>query len=101
VAVTVQAVWIPSSVYSAIQRELAEAIKRHPTYTSDPLRRAALVAEEAGEALQEALDLTRASLPREQFAPTRERLKNELTHTAAMAVKALIAMREEDEHGNE
>ena len=90
-----------NDVLDIVLHELAVAEAVHPTYPSDPLRRTALVAEEAGEAVREALDLTRSSLPAAQLAPTRKRLERELIHTAAMAVKALIAMREEDEREHE
>jgi hypothetical protein len=89
---------IPASVYDAINRELEiTAVRALPM---DPLRRAALVAEEAGEALKCALDLTRASLPPGKVAPVRADLRLELVQTATMAVRVLSAMDEED-RGNE
>jgi hypothetical protein len=72
----------------------------HRQLPADPLRRAALVAEEAGEALKCALDLTRVSAPSRNTATIRAELRTELVQTAAMAQRVLIAMDEED-RGNE
>ncbi len=66
----------------------------------DPLRRAALVAEEAGEALKAAVDLTRTSIPSHEIVSVRGELRDELVQTVAMALRVLMAMSDED-RGNE
>ena len=63
----------------------------------DPLRRVALVNEEAGEALQAALDYTRGSADTILDPRHRERMRTELVQTASTAINALAAMVREDE----
>ena len=75
-----------------IEVEIEIAAQRHPNYPDDPLRRVALMCEEAGEALQAALDLTRLDEPDRLL---RDHLRHEVVHTAAMAIKLLHAMDEE------
>ena len=85
---------IPHSVASMVADELS--LTQHRPLPADPLRRVALVAEEAGEALKEALDLTRPTLPAEDRAYRRKMLRIELTHTISVATRVLAAMVEED-----
>lgn len=72
----------------------------HRPYPNDPLRRVALVGEEFGEALKDALDLTRPSAPLNGKAEIRHHLMVELTHTAAVATRALAEMICEDNDGD-
>ena len=79
-------------VWTQIMSEMARAEIAHPRYpVDDPVRCAAIVAEEAGEALGAALDLTR---PGGAVAPMAiaENLRSELIQTAATAIRALISM---------
>lgn len=85
-----------NSTFHFIAEEVARANAAHPTYPTDPLRRVALVCEESGEALKAALDLTRPSTPLAAIAYKRDEMRTELLHTAALAVRALIAMADED-----
>lgn len=78
-----------ANALSAVLDELARTKDR--VLPTDPLRRTALVVEEAGEALKEALDFTRAP-----FTAVSWRLREELVQVAAMAVRVLGAMDEED-----
>lgn len=80
---------ISPQIIDRIEDELAWAELQHPNFPIDPLRRAALMCEEAGEALKEALNLTRGDPTR------REPLRHEVVQTAAMAIKLLQAMDEE------
>ena len=75
-----------------IEVEIARSEEQHPNYPVDPLRRTAIMCEEAGEALQTALDLTNwhRATPK-----SGTRLRYEVLQTAAMAIKLLQAMDEE------
>lgn len=73
--------------------ELDSAEKIHPTWPADHVYQAAIVAEEAGEALKESLNL-RPEDPHSATA-TIGKLKHELKQTGAMAVRALMALEEE------
>ena len=60
------------------------------SYPKDPLRQAALVCEEAGELMKEALDLTRPTRglgTMARRASIRRRIINEAVHTAVMAIR--------------
>lgn len=82
---------IPHNIIADIEVELDVAEKLHPNYPNDPLRRVAIVGEEAGESLRAALDLTRGYHCPSESARIRRHLQMELTQTAAMAIRALIA----------
>ena len=69
----------------------------HRVCPVDPLRRVCLVAEEVGEAVKAALDLTRRSTQPCEIAELRAQLRRELIHTASMTMVVLVAMTEEDE----
>lgn len=74
--------------------ELSRSRKQHPVYPDDPLRRTAIMCEESGEALKEAVDLTRTTpVPTlgDQLR-SRNQLFQETVQTGAMAVKLLVAM---------
>lgn len=68
--------------------ELRNAEKKHPGWPPDPVHGAAILAEEAGEAVQAALDVIYAN-------GSRERLIHELAQTGAMAIRNLIHLEEE------
>lgn len=70
-------------ILKEVEEELARAKNLFPAWARDPVHGAAVVAEEAGEALQAALD----------FYYERggaHVLKTELIHTVAMAVRFLM-----------
>lgn len=87
-----QAVWVD------VVDELDRAMTIHPRLPVDPLRRVALISEEAGESLKAALDLTRGG-PSTPLDTTHDNLNEQLyaevTQTAAMALLVMMAMREE------
>ena len=72
----------------------------HRNYPMSHLRRTALVTEENGEAMREALDVTRLpydEIPRRYTqSPALGRLRSETLHTAVMAVRQLIEMEKEN-----
>lgn len=87
-----------------VMKELDLSIAKHPHYPADPLRRTAIMAEEAGEAIKAAVDLTRppieqsthgAPLTNFELSVMREALYKELTQTAAMCIKQMSAMLKE------
>jgi hypothetical protein len=81
-----------AAIWQEIVVELMRAERLHPVYPADHLRRTAIMVEEAGEALRAALDATRDA---PGYPPTHQ-LKVELVQTAAMCIKQLRAMREEE-----
>jgi hypothetical protein len=80
--------------YAFVEQEALLAYKARPkVMEADPLRLAALVVEEAGEALKAALDYTRPTTPLEvQHDQYRINLITELRQTAAMALIALAEL---------
>ena len=64
-------------------RELKLAEEKHPGWPDDLIHGVAIMIEEAGEAMQAALDVTYAK-------GDIEKLRTELAQTAAMALRALI-----------
>lgn len=104
-----------SVIWTQIQAEIERAAAKHPRYPTDPLRRTAIMVEEAGEAIQAALDLTRdwaintTGLTSEQTADkmrrivddARYKLFDETVQTAAMAIRLLVAMVNDREPGRD
>lgn len=88
-------------VWMLISTELERALEKHPVTPKDPLRRTAIICEEAGEALREAVDLTRPPQGETSHPGTyteiRERLRHEIIQTGAMAFRMLLAMDAEDQ----
>ena len=68
-----------------ILSELERAEAQHSKWPTDPIHRAAILAEEAGEAVQASIDLTYCNGSIEDF-------KKELIQTGAMAIRNLINM---------
>lgn len=80
-------------MYTALQdikQELRRSVELHPHYPSDEIRRAAITAEEAGEIIKAALDLTRLEIPTVEAV---EQLYTECVQCAAMALKHMLALR--------
>ncbi len=75
-------------------RELNASKVKHAELPADPLRRAALILREAGEALEEALWLTRPGSP--NSVAVRGRLYTEIAQTAAVAIRCMDAMSKEE-----
>ena len=71
-----------TQIIRSIQYELMTAKKKWPEYYDDVIHATALVNEEAGEAIQAALDLTYDN-------GSIEKVKAELIQTAAMCFRAL------------
>jgi len=71
------------NILKEVEEELARAKAKFPVWYRDPVHGAAIVAEEAGEALQAALDFyyERAGA---------HVLKKELIHTVAMGIRFLL-----------
>ena len=71
------------AVIEMVWRELERAVKKVPTWPSDPIHAVAVMVEESGEAMQAALDYyyLRGDLAS---------LEAELVQTAAMCLRALL-----------
>ena len=65
-----------------ILNELQEAESRYPQWPTDPIHAVAIMAEEAGEAVQAANNLV-------WHGGDREALRDEIVQTAAMAIRCL------------
>jgi hypothetical protein len=94
------AVTIPLSLNGGILCEIVAEIERgealHPNYRSaDVLRRTALISEESGEALREALNATRPGVGETAKARAMAAVRAETIQTAAMAIRALNALTQE------
>ena len=72
------------TVFDSVRRELNRAEKLHPVWPNDPIHVVAIVTEECGEAMREAIDV------RYFRHGDRDRLEKELVQTAAMAIRALV-----------
>ena len=70
-------------VIDLIFSELKAAEEKHPSWPEDPVHAAAIVAEEAGEAVRAALDM-------HYHGGDSTSLRTELAHTGAMAIRALL-----------
>ena len=69
--------------------ELRRAEAKHPGWPDNPIHAVAIVVEEAGEAMQAALQLT-------YEGGTQAHLRQELVQTGAMAIRALINFENDD-----
>ena len=72
-----------SEITTIIETELERAKKKFPQWSLDPVHGAAIMAEEAGEALQAALDFYYGR-------GGSKKLKKEIIHTLAMAARFLM-----------
>ncbi|KKK70399.1 hypothetical protein LCGC14_2924380 [marine sediment metagenome] len=77
---------ISAQVMNLLYGELRKAEKKFPTFPTDPVHAAAIVAEESGELLQAALDYTYGR-SKSDFA-----MAKEAAHTAAMGIRFLMSM---------
>lgn len=78
----------PIQVLVGIMDELEAAQAKHPDWPTDWIHRAAIVAEEAGETLQAAIDYEYLGEAAEDLA----RIKKELEQTGAMVLRCLMYM---------
>ncbi len=78
---------IIDSVLDDVSEELARAVAKFPTWPTDPIHAAAVVAEECGE-------LQKATLQHayEPHKSTLEDVREEAMQTAAMAVRFLMSI---------
>lgn len=79
-----------SHILFDIEKELEKAKKKHPFFPLDAVGRCSIMMEEAGEAVQAANDVVWGD-------SDTANLKVELLHTAAMCVRILEAMENEEE----
>lgn len=70
-------------ILKELEDQLAHARSKFPSWSLDPVHGAAIVAEEAGETVQAALDFYYGRAGSHL-------LKKELLHTAAMAIRFLL-----------
>jgi len=70
-----------------VEVELKRAEKMYPLWPGDVIHGAAIMAEEAGEAVQAALQLTYGNGAR---STRRAAYRKELVHTAAMCARAIL-----------
>ena len=82
------------AIIADILREIERAEEKWPGFPTDPVHAAAVVAEEAGELVQAALRATYESAAGTADAINEELMMQEATHTAATAVRFLLAMPE-------
>lgn len=76
-----------------IFRELNKAMKKFPTWPSDPLHALAVLGEEFGELTREVLQATYEKEPRpEYFQDQKERIREEAIQTAAMALRFVFSL---------
>jgi hypothetical protein len=80
------------AVWGRILTELERANRLHPSYPADPVRRVALIVEEVGEAMKEALEMARPGVDTKVISA---RLEDELIQVAALCVYQLLVMWEE------
>lgn len=75
-----------------IADELDRAEKLHPHWPLDPIYAVAILTEEVGEAMREAIDLTfgTSSTDEKESDAAYDRLKTELVQCGAMVFRALI-----------
>lgn len=82
-----------------ILQEIEEAVQRHPNYPTDPVRRAGILCEEAGECMAEALDLTRVGHSRDMDLRNDREIRTamfqEAKQAAATAIRLMYEMSEE------
>jgi len=81
-------------IYALIDDELDRAIAQHPDWPNDLIHGAAIVAEEAGELVQAALQTVYDCIDLEADY---ERMRKEAIQTAAMAVRFLENLVDEEE----
>lgn len=92
--------YIPSRILKDICNELTRAEEKHPRYPqrTDPVRRVGIIVEECGEAMREALDMTRPNnmvTAQDEWEDIEDRLYKETVEIATTAIRLLKAMQEE------
>jgi hypothetical protein len=80
------------TVLTRIVEEWKRASKLHPLWPTDVIHAAAILAEEAGETVQAALDLHYKAKTDSELSEAWAHLREEATQTGAMAVRLLTSM---------
>lgn len=80
-----------NSIFGEIETELQAAVAKFPTWPTEAIDAAAVVAEECGELTKAALECTY-----EHPKSTADDVRKEAIQTAAMAIRFLISMDEYD-----
>jgi NTP pyrophosphatase (non-canonical NTP hydrolase) len=94
------AIFANDLVMHDVWRCIENSLSAHPRgVPTDPLRQAALVAEEAGEVVKAALDATRGNLQNWQEEGALGDMEEELAQCAAMAILVLVAIQCRRQHG--
>lgn len=83
-------------VIELIMHELVAAEKKHPGWPDDNIHRAAILAEEAGECVKEAINYEYGNNPLDRDRAYHAMIK-EAAQTGAMAIRLLRNMTEIDE----
>jgi NTP pyrophosphatase (non-canonical NTP hydrolase) len=78
---------IGSAIFAEVAAELERAMKKHPTWPSEPLHALAVLGEEYGELTQAMLQLCY-----EPEKSSRERVREEAIQTAAMAIRLAMSL---------
>ena len=86
----------PADIVRDILEELTQAERKHPNWPTDIIHAVAVMNEEAGEAIQAAIDLTYNKDP-SRAGELRIKLREELIQTAAMCIRNLIHIRGVDD----
>jgi hypothetical protein len=81
------------AILDKILKELKAAKKKHPRWPVHVVAQAAIVAEEAGELVREALNLKYESAVPDQEEDRIKNLEREAIHTAASAIRFIENLR--------
>ncbi len=74
-------------VIDHIFHELKAAEEKHPGFPQDPVYMAAIMAEEAGESVQAALDIVMKGVDKDYV-----KFKKEVSQTGAMEIRILLSL---------
>jgi len=76
-----------AEIKTAIEAEIAKAMKKFPRWPTDPIHAAAVIAEECGELQQAVLESVY-----EPWKSSREKIRTEAIQTAAMCIRFLMSL---------
>lgn len=80
------------NIFQSIAEHVLYAEKKHPGWPDDQIHAVGIITEEVGEAMKEAIDYTYFTDGRIEQAVILEKLERELFQSAAVCVRALIAI---------
>jgi len=93
---------IELNVFEKVIEEVRKAEDKHPVWPRDPMRQAAVVAEEAGELLRAVLtQIEECEKPRmsvREFISLNHDIEKEALQTAAMAIRFLVEREKLNKH---